>query len=121
MNTAEQMVEDGRGEELFTATFPFPLLIAASAYIDKYGPDERYNLLNFAADLPCPALFTYGSKELTHGGIAFADLPSILMELPNAEQRQVTVVEGADHLYTGVSHQLGEAIAAWLSELPTTA
>ena len=39
------MVTDGRGEELFTANFPFPLLIAASAYIDKYGPAERYNLV----------------------------------------------------------------------------
>ena len=119
MSTAEQMVKDGRGEDLFTATFPFPLLIAASAYIDKYGPAERYNLLNFAADLPCPALFTYGGKELTHGGIAFADLPSILMELPRAEWRQVTVVEGADHLYTGVGEQLGNVIAAWLRSLPT--
>jgi len=114
MSTAEQMVQEGRGEDLFTANFPFPLLIAASAYIDKYGPAERYNLLNFAAELPCPALFTYGSKELTHGGIAFADLPSILLELPNAERRQVAVVEGADHLYTGVANQLASAIADWL-------
>ena len=97
------MVKTGRGDELFTSKFPFPLLITAAGYIDKYGPAERYNILKFAADLPCPALFTYGSKELASGGIAFAGLPEALMALPNADRRSVAVIEGADHVYTGVA------------------
>jgi len=114
MCTAERMVAEGRGDELFTGKFPFPLLITAAGYIDKYGPAERYNILRFAADLPYPALFTYGSKELENGGIAFADLPEALMELPNTDRRQVAVIDGADHAYTGVGEMLAASVADWL-------
>ncbi len=115
LRTAERMVAEGRGDELFTGKFPFPLLITASGYVDKYGPAERYNILRFAADLSCPTLFTYGSKELSHGGIAFADLPQTLLALPNAERRSVVVIDGADHVYSGTSEMLGAAIAGWLA------
>jgi pimeloyl-ACP methyl ester carboxylesterase len=114
MNTAEQMATTGKSNELFTSTFPFPLLVTAGAYIDKYGPAERYNILKFAADLPCPALFTYGGKELTSGGIPFAGVPDALKALPGKEQRSIEVIDGADHVYTGASDTLAETVAAWL-------
>ena len=114
-STADQLAKSGRGDDLFTSKFPFPLLITANAYIDKYGPAERYNILKFAADLPCPALFTYGSKELDQGGIAFAGLPEALMQLLNPERRKSAIVEGADHLYTGVGDALAAKITRWLA------
>jgi pimeloyl-ACP methyl ester carboxylesterase len=116
MHTAEEMVKAGHGDELFTGKFPFPLLITAAGYIDKYGPAERYNILKFAGDLPCPALFTYGSQELASGGIPFAGVPEALMSLPIAAPRAVAVIEGADHVYTGAAEQLAEKVADWLSQ-----
>jgi pimeloyl-ACP methyl ester carboxylesterase len=115
LHTAQEMVKAGQGEELFTSKFPFPLLITAAGYIDKYGPAERYNVLKFAAKLPCPALFTYGSKELAGGGIPFAGMPDALMALPNSDRRTVAVIEGADHVYTGVVDRLADCVAAWLA------
>lgn len=115
LGTAERMVKEGRGDELFNSKFPFPLLITAAGYIDKYGPAERYNILRFAHDVPCPALFLYGSKELAGGGIAFDGLPEALAALPSRERRSVAVIDGADHVYTGVGEQLAAAIAHWLA------
>jgi pimeloyl-ACP methyl ester carboxylesterase len=117
INTAQQMAKAGKSEELFTSVFPFPLLVTAAAYIDKYGPAERYNLLKFAADLPCPALFTYGGKELASGGIPFAGVPDALKSLPGAERRLIEVIDSADHVYTGVSDKLADAVAEWLKQL----
>jgi pimeloyl-ACP methyl ester carboxylesterase len=114
MHTAQEMVKAGQGDDLFTSKFPFPLLITANGYIDKYGPAERYNLLKFAADVACPSLFTYGSKELAGGGIAFAGLPELLMALPNSDRRAIKVIDGADHVYTGVASQLAEEATGWL-------
>ncbi|HEY2415792.1 MAG TPA: alpha/beta fold hydrolase [Pirellulaceae bacterium] len=114
INTAQQMAKAGQGEELFTSTFPFPLLVTAAAYIDKYGPAERYNILKFAADLPCPALFAYGGKELTSGGIPFAGVPEALQSLHSAERRSIEVIDRADHVYTGVSAKLADTVATWL-------
>jgi hypothetical protein len=108
------MVAEGQGQELFTSKFPFPLLITAAGYIDKYGPAERYNILRFAHDVPCPALFVYGSKELSHGGIAFEGLPDALEALPGSGGRHIAVIEGADHMYTGLGEPLAETIAGWL-------
>jgi len=113
-HTADRMVRDGRGDELFTSKFPFPMLITAAGYVDKYGPAERYNLLKYAADLPCPALFIYGSKELSQGGVPFAGLPDALTSLADPSRRSVAVVEGADHVYTGVGEQLVSVVADWL-------
>jgi pimeloyl-ACP methyl ester carboxylesterase len=115
MHTAEVMVQAGQGDELFSSKFPFPLLITAAGYIDKYGPAERYNLLKFAADLPCPALFTYGSKELTSGGIPFAGMLEALTSLANANRRTIRIIDGADHIYTGVAESLTAEIATWLA------
>jgi pimeloyl-ACP methyl ester carboxylesterase len=115
VSTAEQMVQEGRGDELFTSKFPFPLLITASGYLDKYGPAERYNLLKFAGKLDCPSLFVYGSKELAQGGIAFAGMPDALLSLPGADRRTTVVIDGADHIYTGVSENLADAVAGWLA------
>jgi pimeloyl-ACP methyl ester carboxylesterase len=113
---AQQMVKEGRGDELFTSKFPFPLLITASGYLDKYGPAERYNLLQFAGELHCPALFVYGSKELTHGGIAFAGMPEALLSLAGPARRTTLEIAGADHIYTGVSADLAAAVVDWLAK-----
>ena len=113
--TAEQLVKSGREDELFVAKFPFPLLISATSYIDKYGPAERYNILDFAANVAVPALFTYGSKELESGGIAFASLPEALAKLPEKRGAiEVQVIAGADHNYTGCGESLAAAMSKWI-------
>jgi pimeloyl-ACP methyl ester carboxylesterase len=114
ISTAERMVKERRGDKLFTARFPFPLLISASSYIDKYGPAERYNILKFADKLKCPSLFTYGSKEL-ETSIAFAGMPEALKNLPQPPRSlDVEVIEGADHNYSGVTDRLAAAMSRWI-------
>lgn len=111
---AQRLVAAGRPDELFTCQFPFPLLITAGGYLDKYGPAERYNILRFTANVKPPTLFVYGGKELAEGGIAFAGMPEALAELPGRERRQVAVIDGADHVYTGRTEPLVQAVVAWL-------
>ena len=115
LSTAQQLVKAGRGDELFLAKFPFPLLMSATAYVDKYGPGERYNILNFASRVPVPTLFTYGSKELESGGIAFAGLPEALAKTPDKHgPLDVEVIAGADHNYTGCGEILASAMRKWI-------
>jgi len=117
LTQAQRLVEAGCPDELFTCQFPFPLLITAGGYLDKYGPAERYNILRFVANVSCPTLFTYGGKELAEGGIAFAGMPEALAELPGRERRQVAVIDGADHVYTGRTEPLTQTVMAYLSAL----
>jgi pimeloyl-ACP methyl ester carboxylesterase len=116
MGIARDLVKEGAGDELFTARFPFPLLITANSYIDKYGPAERYNILEFTQLLRGPVLFTYGTKELAQGGIAFAGMPEALGKLPAHARRDIVTIDGADHFYAGVQGQLASRVGEWLRE-----
>lgn len=113
--TAERCIEEGRPGELFEATFPFPMLMSAASYVDKYGPAENYNILKFAQQVQLPTLFTYGSRELEQGGIAFAGVPDALQQLPDpAGCRTLKLIEGADHNYTHGHQELSANIIDWL-------
>ena len=112
---AERLVAEGQPETIFTAKFPFPLLITAASYLDKYGPEERYNLLRFVDQITVPTLFVYGEQELATGGTAFAGLPTALIERTTAEHDfTVDEIPDADHFYTGCYPQLAQAITAWV-------
>lgn len=114
LRTAETLVAEGRGDGLFLAKFPYPLLISAAAYLDKYGPADRYDLLSFAGKLPCPTLFTYGSRELETGGSPFAGIVDTLHSLPGSPLREIATIDRADHLYTGCHDALAATLAQWL-------
>ena len=115
MRRAQRMQTEGRGQELIEATFPTPLLISADTYVDKYGPGERYNLLDSIGSSQCPMLVTYGQKELVSGSPAFAGMPEALQKsaAPDA-QLEVAAIAGANHFYSGTSDLLSEAMAKWI-------
>jgi len=117
MTRAERLVEEGRGEELIEVPFPYPLVITAAGYVDKYGRAERYDILKFADRVRCPLLFTYGQLELESGSVAFAGLPERLGALDKQGGRlDVVNIPEANHNYSGKTEQLGEEIARWLEK-----
>ena len=65
---------------LLDVKLPLPYVITAAGYVEKYGPDERYNLLRFVAGIPCPALVTLGALEV-EANPAFRGLPEALREI----------------------------------------
>lgn len=114
---AREHIASGNPDQLFTATFPFPMLISAATYVDKYGPDERYNFLPLVSKLGVPTLFTYGQLELETGGVAFAGLPEAIADAKTASAKiQVATISGADHFYTGKYDDLAEVLEAWVVE-----
>lgn len=113
---AKTLLDAGNEGQLFETRVPFPMLLAASAYLDKYGPDERYEVIRHAAKLTCPSLFMYGESELNAPTDAFRDVPNHLRNLSNAKQWfDVEVVPGGDHFYTGRQDWLAGRIVSWLS------
>ena len=119
LSEAQQLVESGEGESLIQTRVPVPLLISAAGFIDKYGPAERYNFLQFVETVDCPLLFTFGSLELEHGGVAFAGLPAAIETLASRStetrwQPEVTVIEGADHHYRQGRGELNSELIHWL-------
>jgi pimeloyl-ACP methyl ester carboxylesterase len=112
---AEEHVDAGRGDELLLIRFPIAYYISAAGFVDRYGPQERYNVLKLLDRVPCPTLVTYGSSEVQNDA-AFRGMPEAVAELTSAANAlQVAVIGGADHVYTGLHDVLARRIASWLS------
>ncbi len=94
--------------------FPLPMLITAAGYVDKYGPDERYQVLTHAARLHCRTLFTFGSAEVA-GNVAFSGMPEEIERLSRENAPlELATVAGADHFYSGCRSELIARIERWL-------
>lgn len=115
MRLAQSYLDQGTPDTLFLATFPYPLVISAATYVDKYGPSERYNLLRWAHRVTCPLLFAFGERELRGDNVAFQDIVERINTLPWKQAApKISVIPEANHNYSGQGDMLGEAIRAEL-------
>jgi pimeloyl-ACP methyl ester carboxylesterase len=113
---AEKHVAEGKPDALLEIRFPLPYVITAAGYIEKYGRDERYNLLKLVDRLPLPALFTFGGLEIQQG-IAFRGFPEALQDKKDAGAKlNIAVIASGDHNYTLVQPALLDAVERWLGK-----
>jgi alpha/beta superfamily hydrolase len=116
MDLAREHVGAGNGRQLMQVDFPFPAVIGAAAYLDKYGPPSRYDWTQVAARIRHPILLTFGGKEI-RDNVAF---DGILADLEGLKSRtadlSTQVIPEADHFYVGRRHVVSKTIANWLAE-----
>lgn len=110
---AEAAVAAEQGDALLSVRFPLPYLISAKGYLDKYGPAERYNVLELLPRVSTPALLVFGGAEI-RSNAAFVGLPEAIESLPPGSPRRVSVVAEADHFYSGARRELAGQILRWL-------
>lgn len=109
--TAQQFVAEGSPSMLFRATFPFPLVISAATYIDKYGPGERYNFLKWATQIRCKVAFVFGGREIQSDNPAFSGIVEQIPALPWLGQpASVKIIADANHNYTGCLAELTDLV-----------
>ncbi|MCI0684491.1 MAG: alpha/beta hydrolase [Gemmataceae bacterium] len=114
---AEELQEGGQPNALMEVKLPLPFVITAAGYLEKYGPDECYDYLNFLASIRCPALFLFGGIEI-EDNMAFQQAPEQVRRIVAAKPDiAVEVVPGADHFYTGVRDQAWQRMDAWLASI----
>jgi dienelactone hydrolase len=114
---AEQRLRADQSATLMEVKSPLPFVVTAGGYVEKYGPDERYNFLKFVDRSPCPVLITFGSIELKNN-MAFRGLPEVLAPIAASHGRmQVEIVAEADHFYTGVRAEVVERVASWVGQI----
>jgi alpha/beta superfamily hydrolase len=114
---AERCVQKGESSALMDVKLPLPYVITAAGFVEKYGPEERYNYLRFLTGVRCPLLVTLGSVEAA-SNMAFRSAAEALKELgQRCPQLAVATIAGADHFYTGVRPQLLTVVESWLKRL----
>jgi alpha/beta superfamily hydrolase len=113
---AETLVEAGQPAALLEVRLPLPFVITAAGYVEKYGPDERYNYLRFVRGVRGRILITLGAIEAANN-MAFRGAAEALAE-PGVSPRALSVatIAGADHFYTHARTDLMNQIDRWFRE-----
>lgn len=114
---AQAAVARGAGEALVEATFPFPYVVTARSFLDKYGPGERYDLVRLVGRTGCPLLAVYGGAEIKMpANVAFHGTPEVVEAACAARggAAHVAVIAGGDHFYAGTRRELTEVVLRWL-------
>jgi pimeloyl-ACP methyl ester carboxylesterase len=115
---AERHLEAGQPQTVLEVRLPLPFVVTAGGYVEKYGPDERYNYLRFLSRVCCPMLVTLGGVEVENN-MAFRGTPEELSaQAAQVRGLRVTTVAEADHFYTKTRDALITAVVNWLRELP---
>ncbi|MFT5300528.1 MAG: pimeloyl-ACP methyl ester carboxylesterase [Mariniblastus sp.] len=111
----EAMVANSRGDEPIHVQFPYPTWMTSACYIDKYGPDEKFNWLTFVDKIEVPTLLVFGQKELDQD-LAFDGLRPQLETLKNGwNALDIEEIEDADHFYTAKFAAVDEQLVRWLT------
>lgn len=108
----QRQVEAGQGDDIFMATYPFPMRISPSCYLGKYASGERFNFNHWLDDLPLPVQWIYGGGEIESHEALAAGVKNLELNLPT--KHQLVTIPDADHFFTGSSHEVCAAVQQWL-------
>ena len=119
---AQNHVDEGQPTTLMQVAYPNSLLITAEGFIDKYGPEDKYNILKLLPKVKHNLLATVGAKE----GVVINDVNSLMgfrglahqLEMLSGELEHITFapIPGGDHQFTGVRQEGWQIIQSWISD-----
>jgi dipeptidyl aminopeptidase/acylaminoacyl peptidase len=111
---AQQLLADGQPEVLLETRVPMERRFAARTYLDKYGPNTRYDYFQHLPNVRKPLLLTVGSLEADN--VSFAPL---VEQGPSFETRWPEIsfsnIDGANHAYASRTRELWTDVASWFS------
>ena len=112
---ARRLIARGEPEGVFRVGHPIPQLFSAASFLDKHGPEEKYNLINHAHGIRVPMLTLNGSLE-THSRLRdmAQDLAAAAVNSPKAE---TLMVEGGEHSLVNRTTEASDAVLKWLAGL----
>jgi pimeloyl-ACP methyl ester carboxylesterase len=113
---ASKLVADGQGEALLAVTQPLRFVVTAAGYVEKYGPQDRYDYVPLLRQLNCPTLILIGSESIRTTA-AFHGLPEAIAAADARPTLVCQIVEGANINYTGCETVPFLRAAEWLRTL----
>ncbi|RPI88785.1 MAG: alpha/beta fold hydrolase [Planctomycetaceae bacterium] len=110
---AQELVAAGSGDALLTVTQPMPYITTASGYLEKYGPEDKYDFVPLLSRLTCSTLIMIGSRS-EEANPAFdqtlAAVAGMASALPHVTACRI---DGADINYRGQLDAPFQRLRAW--------
>jgi pimeloyl-ACP methyl ester carboxylesterase len=118
IDQAQRLIADGTPNALMTVTVPNANVFTARTFIDKYGPDDNYDILRHLPSIEQSTLITLGGDERS---TAFTDLMAHGDRLHSQNSAlKYVLIQGADHFYRDRLDELWGVTNAFLHELGAT-
>lgn len=114
---ALELIAQGRGNDLISASVPIASRFGATQYEKKYGPESRYDIARHLDALTVPIFFLFGSAELEAGAqLKASAVVTKAWAESHPAQATFDMIEGADHSYTGLRAEATGAVLAFLQK-----
>jgi pimeloyl-ACP methyl ester carboxylesterase len=114
---SQRHIDSGHPEALIDTIYPVPLLITAKAFMEKYGPEEKYNILQYIPKVRVPLLIMIGTEE-AQTMMAFKGLPVAVEKLAGElDHLTFASIPGADHAYTHQRDYVWGVVRRWLEKV----
>jgi hypothetical protein len=111
---AQQHILEGHPEAVMDVLYPVPILVTAETFMQKYGPEETYDILTYIPKMNIPTLILIGTEE-AQTMMAFQGLPSQVAKLADElDYLTFTSIPGADHAYTHQRTEVWNIVRQWL-------
>ena len=118
---AQKLADAGEMEAIFAITVPTGALMTTRTFFDKYGPEERYDILKHLPGIAAPLLVLFGGLE---GNVpenvdrfGFGGLADMVSEFAaGTDNAACSVIDGGDHFYTGRTEELWTVVDGWLNQ-----
>lgn len=115
---AVELIEAGQGEQLLHVRQPLPLTITAANFVEKYGPQNRYDIIRLLQKVQVPTLVLVGGAEVVRSG-AYASQPRELQQIQQARADAAPltfqVVDGARTPFFGFESEVTGTVLDWLA------
>ena len=110
---ARRLISTGDPIGLLRVSHPIPQLFSAASFLDKHGPDEKYNLINHAHKIRIPMLTLNGSLE-THSRLRnmAQDLAAAAINSPKCT---TLMIDGGEHSLANRADEASTAVIEWLA------
>ena len=118
---AQKLADAGEMDAVFAITVPTRALMTTRTFFDKYGPEERYDIMKHLPGITPPILVIIGGLEGNNpkdpDRFGFGGLADMVSEFADgADNASFSLIEGGDHFYTGLTHELWIAVEGWLGQ-----
>ena len=118
---ARGWVDKGEPDVLIRVKVPMEYMSGAATYLDKYGPEEKYDVIRHLPKIRCPVLAISGTEEVALR-FGFDGLPEGFERVRQTKPDLTPLsVPGGDHLYTGKQDFVLARVLDWLKSSPRAA
>jgi len=109
---ARELVDSARGAELVEMTSPLKLWMPASAVVEKYGNEDRFDIVRHLPNVKQATLVFLDSKSL-ESSAAHRGLDEALMEVSRSHSALAVQRHPEDIRYAGSEVSIANQITAW--------